>query len=384
MTIDSTHAPAFDTTRQFPHIMLREIFEQPQALADTLAYYTRDGRLAREPMLAAHGALLGHERIVIAASGSSRHAGLAGEIMLEDIAGLAVDVEYASEYCYRSTHTLHNPAVIVISQSGETADTLAALREARSRGLQTAAITNRSDSSMAKEARASLPVCAGPEKAIPATKSFTGQLLVLYLLSLSLAHQRGRMTLNVADSMCGEALALPDIIARALPVWEQKVQELAASYREATAFLFLGRGIHYAIAREGALKLKESSYTHAEGYPAGELKHGPNALVGPETPLVVLATHDPKDHDSLLRYSKVVQLLKDMRQQGAQVFALANEGDKEVPQYSQHCVFIPRCSEYLLPICEVIPLQFFAYQIALLHGRNVDHPRNLVKAVIQE
>ena len=162
MTIDSPHAPIFDTTRQFPHIMLREIFEQPQALADTLAYYTQNGRLAREPMLAAHSALLGHERIVIAASGSSRHAGLAGEIMLEDIAGLAVDVEYASEYCYRSTHTLHNPAVIVISQSGETADTLAALREARSRGLQTAAITNRSDSSMAKEARASLPVCAGP------------------------------------------------------------------------------------------------------------------------------------------------------------------------------------------------------------------------------
>jgi glucosamine--fructose-6-phosphate aminotransferase (isomerizing) len=274
--------------------------------------------------------------------------------------------------------------VIVISQSGETADTLSALREARSRGLQTAAITNRSDSSMAREALASLPVCAGPEKAIPATKSFTGQLLVLYLLSLSLAHQRGRMTLNVADSMCGEALALPEIIARALPVWEQKIQELAASYRDATAFLFLGRGIHYPIAREGALKLKESSYTHAEGYPAGELKHGPNALVGPETPLVVLATHDPRDHDSLLRYSKVLQLLKDMRQQGAQVFALANEGDKEVPQYSQHCVFIPPCSEYLLPICEVIPLQFFAYQIALLHGRNVDHPRNLVKAVTQE
>ena len=272
MTIDSTHVPTFDTKRQFPHLMLREIFEQPQALADTLAYYTQNGRLAREPMLAAHSALLGHERIVIAASGSSRHAGLAGEIMLEDIAGLAVDVEYASEYCYRSTHTLHNPAVIVISQSGETADTLAALREARSRGLQTAAITNRSDSSMAKEARASLPVCAGPEKAIPATKSFTGQLLVLYLLSLSLAHQRGRMTLNVADSMCGEALALPEIIANALPVWEQKVQELAASYRDATAFLFLGRGIHYPIAREGALKLKESSYTHAEGYPAGELE----------------------------------------------------------------------------------------------------------------
>lgn len=384
MTIDSIHIPAFDTTRQFPHVMLREIYEQPQALADTLAYYTEGGRLARDPMLAAHNALLGHERIVVAASGSSRHAGLAGEIMLEDIAGFAVDVEYASEYCYRSTHTLHNPAVIVISQSGETADTLAALREALSRGMQTAAITNRSDSSMSRETQASLPVCAGPERAIPATKSFTGQLLVLYLLALSLAHQRGRMTLNVADAMCGEALVLPETIANALPSWERQVQELAASFREANAFLFLGRGIHYAIAREGALKLKESSYTHAEGYPAGELKHGPNALVGPETPLVVLATHDPNDRDSVLRYSKVVQLLKDLREQGAQVFALANEGDKEVPRVSQHCVFVPRCSEYLLPICEVVPLQLFAYQIAVLHGRNVDHPRNLVKAVVQE
>ena len=384
MPITNKDVPVLKTARQFPHAMLREIYEQPQALSDTLDHYTRGGRLSREPMLAAHSALLGHERIVVAASGSSRHAGLAGEIMLEDIAGLAVDVEYASEYCYRSTHTLHNPAVIVISQSGETADTLAALREAHSRGLQTAAITNRANSSMATEARASLPVCAGPEKAIPATKSFTGQLLVLYLLSLSLAHQRGRMTLNVAEALCGEARELPGLIEKALPSWEQQIQQLAKSYREANAFLFLGRGIHYAIAREGALKLKESSIIHAEGYPAGELKHGPNALVGPETPLVVLATHDRNDRDSVLRYSKVIQLLKDMRQQGASVFALANEGDKDVPQYSQHCVFVPKCSEYLLPICEVVPLQMFAYQIAILHGRNVDQPRNLVKAVVRE
>ncbi len=384
MPIPNKDVPVLKTARQFPHAMLREIYEQPQALSDTLDHYTRGGRLSREPMLAAHSALLGHERIVVAASGSSRHAGLAGEIMLEDIAGLAVDVEYASEYCYRSTHTLHNPAVIVISQSGETADTLAALREAHSRGLQTAAITNRANSSMATEARASLPVCAGPEKAIPATKSFTGQLLVLYLLSLSLAHQRGRMTLNVAEALCGEARELPGLIEKALPSWEQQIQQLAKSYREANAFLFLGRGIHYAIAREGALKLKESSIIHAEGYPAGELKHGPNALVGPETPLVVLATHDRNDRDSVLRYSKVIQLLKDMRQQGASVFALANEGDKDVPQYSQHCVFVPKCSEYLLPICEVVPLQMFAYQIAILHGRNVDQPRNLVKAVVRE
>ena len=384
MTTETSKTSSSSLPRQFPHAMLREIFEQPQALADTLAYYTRDGKLAREPMLAAHSALLGHERIVIAASGSSRHAGLAGELMLEDIAGLAVDVEYASEYCYRSTHTLQNPAVIVISQSGETADTLAALREARSRGLPTAAITNRAGSSMATEADASLPVCAGTEKAIPATKSFTGQLLALYLLSLSLAHQRGRMTLHVAESLCAEAHKLPGLIADALPLWEQQISALVQDFRKANAFLFLGRGIHYAIAREGALKLKESSYIHAEGYPAGELKHGPNALVGPDTPLVVLATYDAQDRDSLLRYTKVVQLLKDLREQGASVLALANTGDTQVAQLSDHCIFVPECGEYLLPICEVVPLQMFAYQIAMLHGRNVDQPRNLVKAVVQE
>ena len=384
MTTETSKTSSSSLPRQFPHAMLREIFEQPRALADTLDYYTRDGKLAREPMLAAHSALLGHERIVIAASGSSRHAGLAGELMLEDIAGLAVDVEYASEYCYRSTHTLQNPAVIVISQSGETADTLAALREARSRGLPTAAITNRAGSSMATEADASLPVCAGTEKAIPATKSFTGQLLALYLLSLSLAHQRGRMTLHVAESLCAEAHKLPGLIADALPLWEQQISALAQDFRKANAFLFLGRGIHYAIAREGALKLKESSYIHAEGYPAGELKHGPNALVGPDTPLVVLATYDAQDRDSLLRYTKVVQLLKDLREQGASVLALANTGDKQMEQLSDHCIFVPQCSEYLLPICEVVPLQMFAYQIAMLHGRNVDQPRNLVKAVVQE
>jgi len=364
--------------------MLREIFEQPQALSDTLDYYTQAGKLAREPMVAAHNALLGHERIVVAASGSSRHAGLVGEIMLEDIAGFAVDVEYASEYCYRSTHTLQNPAVIVISQSGETADTLAALREANSRGLQTAAITNRANSAMAVEARASLPVCAGTEKAIPATKSFTGQLLVLYLLSLSLAHQRGRMTRNVSESLCEQARQLPGLIEKALPLWEEQVKQLAPSYRGANAFLFLGRGIHYAIAREGALKMKESSYIHAEGYPAGELKHGPNALVSPETPLVVIATYDPSDRDSVLRHSKVVQLLKDLHRQGAVVLALANEGDHEVPKYTQHCVPVPKCGEYLLPICEVVPLQMLAYQIAILNGRDVDRPRNLVKAVVLE
>jgi glucosamine--fructose-6-phosphate aminotransferase (isomerizing) len=384
MTTQTRQALSLDPTRQFPHEMLREIYQQPQALLDTLEHYTRDGRLSPEPLQAAHRALLGHERIVIAASGSSRHAGLAGEIMLEDIAGLAVDVEYASEYCYRTTHTLHNPAVIVISQSGETADTLAALRESHSRGLQTAAITNRANSTMATEARASLPVCAGPEKAIPATKSFTGQLMVLYLLSLSLAHQRGRMTLNVANSLCAEAREIPESIAKILPAWEKQVRELAPTFRDAGAFLFLGRGIHYAIAREGALKLKESSIIHAEGYPAGELKHGPNALVGPETPLVVLAAYDPADRDSVLRYSKVVQLLKDLQKQGASVFAIANAGDTEVPQLSRHCVFVPKCNEYLLPICEVIPLQLFAYEIALLHGRNVDQPRNLVKAVMEE
>jgi glucosamine--fructose-6-phosphate aminotransferase (isomerizing) len=371
-------------TAIFPHAMLREIYEQPQALAATIERYVPGGASTAETFQPILDALGRHERLVIAASGSSRHAGLAGEIMLEDLAGIPVDVEYASEYTYRSTHTLHNPGVIVISQSGETADTLAALREAQARGLATVAITNNAQSSMATEASASLPTFAGIEKAIPATKSFTTQLAVLYTLALHLARFRGRMTQQAAELHGRQLQQIPRLIEAALPGWQKQIEALAPQLASSSTLLYLGRGAHYAIAREGALKLKESAYLNAEGYPAGELKHGPNALVSKEAPLVMIATADVNDPDSLLRYSKVLQLMKDMREQGARIIALATEGDSEVPLYSDVCLSVPASNDLLSTIVEVVPLQLLAYTLAISRGIDVDRPRNLVKAVIAE
>ncbi len=372
------------TIRNFPHAMLREIYEQSDALNRTISHYMPEGRLDHEAFASTAEALRGRQRVVIAASGSSRHAGLAGEIMLEDLAGLTVDVEYASEYCYRSTHTLQDPGVIVISQSGETADTLAALREAKSRGLPGVAITNNPESTMAREADASLPTYAGIEKAIPATKSFTTQLSVLHALTLFLARIRGRMTAQTVDGHCRQLHRLPGLLDASIPTWEKQIGEIAAVLEKARTFLYLGRGVHYAIAREGALKLKESAYIQAEGYPAGELKHGPNALVSPEAPLVVLATQDRSDPDSVLRYEKTLQLMRDMRTQGASILAIATEGDTDAPSLASHCVFVPAVGEFLLPMLEVVPLQLLAYSLAIRHGVDVDSPRNLVKAVVQE
>jgi glutamine---fructose-6-phosphate transaminase (isomerizing) len=363
--------------------MLREIFEQPQALAATIEHYA-PSTLAAEIFQPAIEAFGRRERLVIAASGSSRHAGLAGEIMLEDLAGISVDVEYASEYTYRSTHTLHNPGVLVISQSGETADTLAALREAKARGLATVAITNNAHSTMALEASASLPTFAGVEKAIPATKSFTTQLAVLYSLALHLARFRGRMTQQAAEVHGRQLQEIPQLIQDSLPGWKKQIEELTPELADSSTFLYLGRAAHYAIAREGALKLKESAYLNADGYPAGELKHGPNALVGKDTPLIMLATADVNDPDSALRYAKVVQLMKEMRGQGARIIALATEGDSEVPRYSDFCLFIPSSNDLLSTILEVVPLQLLAYMLAVGRGIDVDRPRNLVKAVIEE
>lgn len=370
--------------RTFAHAMLREIYEQPESLRATLAHNLDGNQLKSSIFQNALEAFRGRERLVIAASGSSRHAGLAAEIMFEDMAGLAVDVEYASEYCYRSTHTLQDPCVLVISQSGETADTLAALREARARELATVAITNYAESTMASEADASLPTWAGKEKAIPATKSFTTQLATLYLLALAVARLRGRMTTQGVSARCEQMAEMIPALEAALPAWEAKAKELAGQFSSVKTLLYLGRGIHYAIAREGALKLKESAYVQAEGYPAGELKHGPNALVSQEAPLVILATVDREDPDSILRYEKTVQLMRDMKAQNAQMIALVTEGDTAISEITPHTFTIPAASEYLLPLLEVIPLQLLAYFSAILRGIDVDNPRNLVKAVVQE
>jgi len=368
----------------FSHAMRREIYEQPQAIAKTIEQHLRDDILFPGELHALESALLSFEKLIIAASGSSRHAGLAGEIMIEDLSGVAVDVEYASEYCYRSTHAAVEPIVMVITQSGETADTVAAQREALTRGVKTIAVSNVTEATIPREASAALITGAGPELAVPATKSFTTQVTVVYLMALFLARKRGRMTSEVTRSYLQRLLRLPDVIETHLRVWDELAEQFAEKHFRAEKFLYLGRGVHYAIAREGALKLKETSYAHAEGYPAGELKHGPNALVDEKLPVVVLATYDQHDPDSVLRYQRTLEVMKEVKSRRGQVVTVATEGDQEVEGIADDVFFVPSAPELLLPIVEVIPLQLFAYHVATKKGYNVDHPRNLVKAVVTE
>jgi glucosamine--fructose-6-phosphate aminotransferase (isomerizing) len=370
----------------FAHEMLREIYEQPEALRRTLALYLICNGLKPEVARLLEGWSIPEGEVLIAASGSSRHSGLAAEILLEDLCGLAVDVEYASEYSCRGGNGKLGqrlPSVLVLSQSGETSDTLAALREAEHRGQKTLAITNVTDSSMAHEALVSMPLAAGVERAIPATKSFTCQLAVLYLLALYEGARLGRLDGAALARHIAALRAQSGSIEAQLDGWREQMAVLASKYQSASTFLYLGRGIHYAIAREGALKLKEASYVHAEGYPAGELKHGPNALVSDSVPLVVLATVDRELEASVLRYERTLQLLREMQTQGARVIAIGNAGDLEVEKLVSDFVPVHPAPEYLLPISEVVPLQLFAYFMALEHGVNVDRPRNLSKAVVE-
>ena len=380
----STNQQISASQKQHSHAMRREIYEQPQAVAKTIDKHLKDDTIFPGALEAIENALLTFEKLIIAASGSSRHAGLAGEIMIEDLSGVAVDVEYASEYCYRSTHAAVDPIVMVITQSGETADTIAAQREALTRGVKTIAISNVPDTTIVREAGAALISGAGPELSVPATKSFTTQLTILYLMALFLARKRGRMTSEVTRSYLQRLLRLPSAIEQNLRVWDGLAEEYGARHFQAEKFLYLGRGVHYAIAREGALKLKEISYAHAEGYPAGELKHGPSALVDENLPVVVLATCDHGDPDSGLRYRRTLDVMKEVKSRRGPVVAVATEGDKEVSAIADDVFFVPSAPELLLPIVEVIPLQLFAYHVAVRKGYDVDHPRNLVKAVVTE
>lgn len=374
-------------TRQemhFSHATLSEIFEQPVALAQTLAAYSKENHLRDSLWSAVSAAVEGKSRLIIAASGSSRHAGMLGEIMMEELSGIAVDVEYASEYVYRRRDSVLDPAVLVISQSGETADTLAALREAKLRGEPSISITNVAGSSMAREADVSLLTNAGKEFAIAATKSFVTQLSLLYLMALLLGRDRNQMTGEQVESHLQGLAGLPSLIERSLEGWEKQMKMVAESFHAAEAFLFLGRGLHYPIAREGALKLKEMSYLHAEAYPMGELKHGPNALLGPDSPLVVLATYDEHNPMSMVRYEKTIQLLRDIAGQQSHTLAIATEGDSQISELSRSCVYVPAAPEFLAPFLEIVPLQLFAYHMSVQRGNNVDKPRNLVKAVVVE
>ena len=372
-----------NTPTPYAHWMLREIHEQSATLAASLVSYVDDDHF-REDVCGPVRSWLRRAsgEIVIAASGSSRHAGLVAETLLEDLGGFHVDVEYASEYSYSSGKSRRAGSVMVISQSGETSDTLAALRKADAAGHETLAITNVATSTMAREATASFPTTAGRERAIPATKSFTAQLLNLNLLALLSADVHGRLSAGQIKKRLIELSSVSAKVAKQLPGWQTAVSAVAYEYTAAKNFLFLGRGIHYPIAREGALKLKESAYLHAEGYPSGELKHGPNALVGEETPLVMIATVDRSDTDSILRYEKVLQLMRDMREQGAKILAIANSGDDSVKALATNVIFVDEASEALLPLFEVVPLQLFSYFMAINNGIDVDNPRNLTKAVL--
>lgn len=372
------------TAPSHSHAMRREIYEQPAAIAKTIDKHLKEDIIFPGELLPIESALRTFEKLIIAASGSSRHAGLAGEIMIEDLSGVAVDVEYASEYCYRSTHAAVDPIVMVITQSGETADTIAAQREALTRGVKTVAVSNMPDTTIVREAGAALITGAGPEVSIPATKSFTTQVTILYLMALFLARKRGRMTSEVTRSYLQRLRRLPDAIENNLALWDELAEKFGEIHYKAEKFLYLGRGVHYAIAREGALKLKEISYAHAEGYPAGELKHGPNALVDDKLPVVVLATCDHSDPDSVLRYRRTLDVMKEVRSRKGQLVTVATEGDKEVSSVADHVFYVPAATELLLPIVEVIPLQLFAYHVAIKKGYDVDHPRNLVKAVVTE
>ena len=364
------------------HAMLREIHQQPDVLESLLAYYTCGTAFAPAAWQHLHPTLTASGPLIIAASGSSRHSGLVAELLLEELAGATVDVEYASEFALRALNPRSASSVLVLSQSGETADTLAALRLACKQGLRTLAITNHPESTMAREAAMTLPLLAGPEQAIPATKSFLCQIIVLYLLALHEAAALQRMAPHRLQDCLAEVHTLALNLRTQLPDWDTAAAQLAAQTADAQSFLYLGRGIHAAIAREGALKLKESSYMHAEAYPTGELLHGPNALVSRTVPVMLLATFDPASTESMLRYRRTREILDHLLRQQARVLVVANRDDAEVRRLATDSIPINPCSEPLLAASEVVPLQLFAYHMAALRGIDMDHPRHLQKAVL--
>ena len=370
----------------FPHYMLKEIFDQPKALEDTIAprVSMQEGqvRLAEEVRISSEE-LRRLRRINIVASGTSRHAGMAGQYMFHDLVHLAADVDYASEFEDRNPLIGHGELTIVITQSGETADTTAAQREARKRGSRTVAISNVVDSTIAREADGVLYTHAGPEISIASTKAFTAQMAVLFLFAAYLAQVREELLKDALRRWIEELLALPRKTESTLRTSDQ-CQRLADRFHRSEDFLFLGRAIHYPIAMDGALKLKEVSYIHAEGYPTGETKHGPNALIDENLPVVIIATCDRNDPGSVLRYEKNVANIRGFRQQKARVIAIATEGDAIIEELADHTIFIPEAPELLSPILEIVPLQLFAYHMAVRKGLDVDRPRNLVKSVTLE
>ncbi len=361
----------------FPHFMLKEIFEQPRSISNAMA-----GRVVAETGEAHLGGVtLGEDeiknisRIVITACGTSWHAGLIGEYMIEEYARIPVEVEYASEFRYRDPLVDPTTMVVVISQSGETADTLAAMREAKRKGAKAVGICNVVGSTIARESDCGTYVHAGPEIGVASTKAFTSQVVVLMLLTMHLAKTR------LGDFPSGKEVvsALQRLPSQVQGILErsEEIREIAVEYSCNNNFLYLGRGCHFPVALEGALKLKEISYIHAEGYPAAEMKHGPIALIDDKMPVVVVAVKDGA-------YEKIMGNIEEVKARGGRILAIASEGDKDIAKKVDHVIYIPETLAALTPILSVLPLQLLAYHIAVIRGCNVDQPRNLAKSVTVE
>ena len=369
----------------FKHFMLKEIYEQPRAVRDTtLGRVSQDtGHIFLDEMQIDEAELRTANKINIIACGTSWHAGLAGKFMIESLARMPVEVDYASEWRYRNPIVDLSALTLVISQSGETADTIAAQREAKSRGSKTIAICNVVGSMITREAAGTIYTHAGPEIGVASTKAFTAQLTALYIFAMYLAQVRGAMSSELSRTAMIELTRIPSKLEHILS-HDASCDELAKRYQKVHDFLFLGRGIHYPIALEGALKLKEISYIHAEGYPAGEMKHGPNALIDENLPVVVIATRDVNNPASMVRYEKTMSNLKEVKARSGVVIALATEGDAEIVEAADHVLHIPPAPDELSPILEIVPLQLLAYHIAVRRGCDVDQPRNLAKSVTVE
>ena len=362
----------------YPHFMLKEIFEQPRTITDCIR-----GRINVEGTDVILSGILDHKerflnarRIICVACGTSWHAGMIGEYLFEDLCGIEVKVEYASEFRYRNPVVHPDDIVLAISQSGETADTLAAVELAKSRGAFIYGICNVVGSSITRATDSGTYIHVGPEIGVASTKAFTGQVTVLVMMAMMIARLKGRIDTERYESVLRGLLAMPEKIKETLSQAD-RIKEVAAIYTYARNFLYLGRGCNYPTAMEGALKLKEISYIHAEGCPAAEMKHGTIALIDHEMPTVVIATNGSI-------YEKTISNIQEIKARGGKVIAVVTEGDTIVSHMADHCIWIPETDEYLTPLLSSIPLQLFAYYIAVNKGRDVDQPRNLAKSVTVE
>src|SRR5215211_4977966 len=369
----------------FKHFMLKEIYEQPRAVRDTVQGRVSldTGRVYLDQTNITEAEFKSFDRVLVAACGTSWHAGLAGKYMIEQLARVPVEVDYASEFRYRNPVMTEKTLLVVISQSGETADTIAALREAKEHGSKVLDICNVQGSMITRESDGTILTHAGPEIGVASTKAFTSQMIALYLFAMYLGQLRGALSEDEAKRHAQQLAELPVKIEHLLSESDE-LEELAREFHRATDFLYLGRGINFTVALEGALKLKEISYIHAEGYPAGEMKHGPNALIDERLPVVVVNPREEGDHASELRYEKTHSNIVEVKAREGVVISVLTEGDRMSSKVSDHVIEIPESSDLLSPILAIVPLQLLAYHIAVRRGCDVDQPRNLAKSVTVE